>query len=107
VLQFIYMKNTKVGILLQDYRRKKYLSVRQAAESIGIHYTYLSRAENGISEPSEDVLEKISTFYELSSDEKAELFIASKMSDAVSDMISQLGEKKTSEIMFRMSKKKE
>jgi len=100
------MKNNKVGILLQDYRRKKYLSVRQAAESIGIHYTYLSRAENGVSEPSEEVLEKISTFYELSEDEKAELFIASKMSDTVSNMITQLGEKKAAEIMFRMSKDK-
>lgn len=100
------MKNNKVGLLLQDYRRKKYMSVRQAAESIGIHYTYLSRAENGVSEPSEEVLEKVATFYELSSDEKAELFIASKMSDTVSNMITQLGEQKAAEIMFRMSKDK-
>lgn len=82
------------------------MSVRQAAESIGIHYTYLSRAENGVSEPSEEVLEKVATFYELSSDEKAELFIASKMSDTVSNMITQLGEQKAAEIMFRMSKDK-
>ena len=102
-----YMENSKVGILLQEYRRKKYLSVRQAAEAIGIHYTYLSRIENGISEPSEEVLEKISSYYELTKDERAELFLASKISDTVSDIITQLGKKKAAEIMFRMSKKKD
>ena len=100
------MENTKLGLLLQDHRRKKYLSVRKAAESIGMHYTYLSRLENGMSEPSDDVLEKIHRFYELDENEVAELYLASKMIGEVGNIIAHLGEKKAAEIMYRMSKNK-
>lgn len=100
------MENTKLGSLLQDYRRKKYLSVRKAAESIGMHYTYLSRLENGMSEPSDDVLDKISEFYELSKDETAELFLASKLGGKTGNVLAHLSQKKVAEIMFRISKDK-
>jgi DNA-binding XRE family transcriptional regulator len=52
-------ENFKVGILLQEIRHKKGLTQIELAEKIGTNKSYISRIENGRTEP------KISTFYRI------------------------------------------
>lgn len=105
------MQHKNISDLLKEYRRDKLgKSVREAAELMGVHYTYLSRLENGISEPSDEVLERIAKTYALSAEEKAEMYVSVKLTPsfeaAMKQTIKELGEKKAAEIMFRKSKDK-
>jgi len=100
------MKNTKIGDLLKFYRKEKIKkSVREASEDIGIHYTYLSRLENGFSEPSDEVLELITKKYKLNKEEAVELFSAVKITPSFEKIMKSLGERQSTEIMFRKNKK--
>lgn len=49
---------------LRDLRKKKSWTQRQAAKEIGIEQSYLSKLENGLFVPSEEVIEKINRAYE-------------------------------------------
>lgn len=100
------MSNISVGTLLKKYRREKMgLTVREAAEVVDLHYTYLSRIENDISEPSDDVLNKIAKKYKLNDEEGAELFYAAKVSPSFAAALQKLSEDKVAELMHRKRKK--
>lgn len=101
------MQHVTVGQLLRQYRASKLpgVSVREASIRVGVHYTYLSRIENDISEPSDEVLKKVVASYGLSDEEAVELFLAVKITPSFSEALNKLSEKKATELMFRKKKK--
>jgi len=100
------MTNKNVGELLKEHRKDKLgVSVREAALLVGVHYTYLSRIENGISEPSDEVLDKIAKKYKLSQEETTELFVSVKMTPSFEAALKGLKEERAMELMFRKKKK--
>ena len=100
------MSTVTVGDLLKEHRANKLgVSVREAAEVVGVHYTYLSRMENNISEPSDEVLNKIASSYKLSSEEIMELFVAVKVTPSFAEALNSIKADKALELMYRKSKK--
>lgn len=100
------MSHTTIGELLRRHRADKLgVSVREAADLVGVHYTYLSRIENDISEPSDEVLNKVVASYKLSDEEAAELFWAVRVTPSFSDALNKISERKAVELMFRKKKK--
>lgn len=96
----------KIGDLLKGYRKDKVnLSVRDAANLIGIHFTYLSRVENNMSEPSDEILTRIAEVYKLTPQEGMDLFMSIKMSDGFSNALQKLDLKEVTAIMYRRLKK--
>lgn len=51
--------NNTIGENLAFYRRKKGLTQKQIAESVGLSITFISQIENGLSKPSDENLKKI------------------------------------------------
>lgn len=50
------------GSHLRELRKRRYLSLRQLAEDVGIDFTYLSKVEtNKIPPPSEDAIGRLAT----------------------------------------------
>jgi len=100
------MSKKTTGELLREYRNKIELSVRDAANLIKIHYTYLSRIENNLSTPGDDILSRIASEYKLSPEDEMDLFMSLKMSSELVNVMEKLDKKKVAEIMFRRSKEK-
>lgn len=101
----LLMEKKTTGELLREFRKERLgLSIREAAVLVGMHYTYLSRVESGISEPSDEMLERIALKYGMSAEEKANLFIAEKMSGIFRNVVRDVGEEKAAQIMYRRSK---
>lgn len=66
------------GEEIRELRKQVGLSQRDLAERIGIHFTYLSKIENGRADPpSEDVIRKLAE--ELNSDPHHLIVLAGKM----------------------------
>lgn len=102
----MYMSTINVGDLLKGYRMNKFGgSVREAAEVVGVHYTYLSRIENGISEPSDEVINKIIASYKLTPEEAIELFVSVKVTPSFTEALNKIGQQKAVELMYRKKKK--
>ena len=59
------MDNT-IGKNLAFYRRKKGLTQKQIAESVGLSITFISQIENGLSNPSDENLKKIAECLDVS-----------------------------------------
>lgn len=54
--------NNTIGENLAFYRRKKGLTQKQIADSVGLSITFISQIENGLSKPSDENLKKIADF---------------------------------------------
>ncbi len=57
-----------LGEKIKVLRKKKGLSQQQMADMLEIHLTHLNRLENGHSQPSIDVVKKLSTLFEVTTD---------------------------------------
>ena len=55
-------------------KEKTNLTIRQASDLIGMHYTYLCRVENNQSNPSDEIVEKICKAYGLTKKETYTFF---------------------------------
>jgi transcriptional regulator with XRE-family HTH domain len=53
---------------IKQLRKKKELSQQEFADKIGLHISYVSRLENGHSQPSIDVLKKLTKLFEVTAD---------------------------------------
>jgi transcriptional regulator with XRE-family HTH domain len=53
---------------IKQLRKKKDLSQQEFAEKIGLHISYVSRLENGHSQPSIEVLKKLTKLFEVTAD---------------------------------------
>lgn len=51
--------NTDFGHKLRYHRKSKKLTIKDLANKVGVHYTMISRYENGVNNPSVDVLKKL------------------------------------------------
>ena len=51
------------GSYLRDLRQKTHLGIKQVGPEVGVSYSYLSKLENGLVEPSEETLRKLATYY--------------------------------------------
>lgn len=58
------MSNRILGDKLYSMRKARNESLRIAANGIGISHMYLSQLEAGIKNPSDEVLEKLSAYYD-------------------------------------------
>lgn len=61
--------NNTIGENLAFYRRKKGLTQKQIAESVGLSITFISQIENGLSKPSDENLKKIAQTLDISVNE--------------------------------------
>lgn len=57
------------GSLLRGLRYSQGIGIKKLAPSLDLDYTYLSRIENDKSIPSEEVIERISRYFNYSKDE--------------------------------------
>jgi transcriptional regulator with XRE-family HTH domain len=57
------------GRLLRKLRTKKGVSIKQLAPALGLNYTYISKLENSKVNPSSEVVEKMSHYFDYDSDE--------------------------------------
>lgn len=60
------MESCKCGERLRSYRQEKNLSLRTAAESVDVTYSYLARIERGeVDYPSADLLIRLADLYDV------------------------------------------
>ncbi|MCG2711328.1 MAG: helix-turn-helix domain-containing protein [Candidatus Omnitrophica bacterium] len=59
----------KFGKLLKQLRTKKGVSIKKLAVHLGVDYTYISKLENAKVNPSPEVVERFSEYFNYSSDE--------------------------------------
>ncbi len=59
----------KFSNILKKLRKEKGVSIKKMAEELGINYTYISKLENSKGNPSSEVVEKISHYFNYNSDE--------------------------------------
>ena len=78
-------KTMSLGTLLRDLRRKKGLGIKKLAPNLHLDYTYLSRLENDKVVPSENVIERLSNYYEYDKDEL--MVLANKLPDDIRDIL--------------------
>ena len=64
-----YTQNMKFGLLLRKLRAESGLGIKTLAPELGVTYTYLSKLENGGARPSEDFVERVSSYFNYSSAE--------------------------------------
>jgi transcriptional regulator with XRE-family HTH domain len=57
-----------LGKFLRRLRKRKAKSLKGAAPEIGVSHAYLSKLENGAQSPSDEVLERLATYYDANSD---------------------------------------
>ena len=76
------MSNKSLGKRLKEYREKKFpnMGLRKVAEMkiVDTHFVYLHRIEKGTFIPSNEKLAKLCDAYDLSDDEKSEVFFLAK-----------------------------
>ncbi len=53
----------RLGKRLRKLREKQGRGIKQVAPEIGLSYSYLSKLENGLLEPSENTIQRLATFY--------------------------------------------
>jgi transcriptional regulator with XRE-family HTH domain len=58
-----------LGMRLRQLREGCHMTLRQVAWKVGIHYTTLSKIENGHERPGEGLLVELALVYDTSSDE--------------------------------------
>lgn len=56
---------SEIGERLRTVRKKLRLSLRQLEKSTGVHYTTISKYENGVTFPYSDFLEKLSSLHKV------------------------------------------
>ena len=59
----------KFSKLLKSLRTKKGVSIKKLARELGINYTYISKLENSKVNPSREVIDRFSHYFNYSSDE--------------------------------------
>lgn len=57
------------GKMLRKLRSEKGVSIKQLAPAVGVNYTYISKLENSKVNPSPEVVEKLSHYFDYDSDE--------------------------------------
>lgn len=57
------------GSLLRKLRRSQGIGIKKLGPALGLDYTYLSRIENDKVIPSEQVIDKLSAYFEYDKDE--------------------------------------
>ena len=69
------MKNySSFGEKIKVYRSKKGENVTQAAKSLNLHRTYLSKLENGHFQPSTGLIDRLVAYYKLNTQEVSDLY---------------------------------
>jgi len=96
-----------LGQKLKEYRRQHFPSegLRAVAEKIPIHFVYLHRIETGLFKPSQKMLDKLCQAYNLSNEEKFELY---SLNNPLPEFLQQLSSqdfKQFTNIYFRSHKK--
>lgn len=104
--------NTNLGKKLKEYRQNKFpdLALRRVADAIGVDYSYIYRVEEGVHIPSDEVLSKLTTGYDLSLEEKLEIFALAhspEYAQVLSEMIKGGHTVRAGKVFFRRSKNKE
>ena len=77
--------NQSFGRYIWQARRKKGLSQRELAATVGVDYTYLSKLENDHVEPSEKVIRSLADHLELNAEEL--MYLAGKMTQRDSEAL--------------------
>jgi transcriptional regulator with XRE-family HTH domain len=77
--------NESFGRYIWQARRKKGLSQRELAATVGVDYTYLSKLENDHVEPSEKVIRSLADHLELNAEEL--MYLAGKMTQRDSEAL--------------------
>jgi transcriptional regulator with XRE-family HTH domain len=77
--------NESFGRYIWQARRKKGLSQRELAATVGVDYTYLSKLENDHVEPSEKVIRSLADHLELNAEEL--MYLAGKMTQQDSEAL--------------------
>ncbi len=77
--------NQSFGRYIWQTRRKKGLSQRELAATVGVDYTYLSKLENDHVEPSEKVIRSLADHLELNAEEL--MYLAGKMTQRDSEAL--------------------
>ena len=75
----------KFGSLLKKLRTEKGVSIKKIAPHLGLNYTYISKLENSKVNPSQEVVKKISHYFNYDSDEL--LTAAGKLPKDVQDIL--------------------
>jgi HTH-type transcriptional regulator, competence development regulator len=56
------------GAYLRDLRKKTDLGLKRVAPALGLSYSYLSKLENGLVEPSSDTVNRLAAYYHVDSE---------------------------------------
>ncbi|MBI4158288.1 MAG: helix-turn-helix transcriptional regulator [Candidatus Yanofskybacteria bacterium] len=102
-------QNKELGKRLREFRIKKFgdAGLRRVADKIDLDYSYLYRIEEGLYTPSDDVLTKIATEYQLTSEETLELLGLAHITPAFRKVLDKAGpENLRSFAFYRKVKKK-
>lgn len=75
----------QLGNYLRKLREKKAKGIKQVAPDIGLSYSYLSKLENGLLEPSVETIARLSEYYGADSDVLRTL--AGKLPDDVVEIL--------------------
>jgi transcriptional regulator with XRE-family HTH domain len=51
------------GSFIRELRQQQKLGIKTVAREIGVNYTYLSKLENNKAKPSEDLVERIASYF--------------------------------------------
>ena len=73
------------GKVLRRLRRDKGISIKQLASDLDVNYTYISKIENSHVTPSSTIVNKISSYFNYSSDEL--LLISGKLPKDIEDIL--------------------
>lgn len=60
--------SARLGSYLRALRKRRAVGLKEAAPAIGVSYTYLSKLENGLQDPSPDVMRRLADYYDTDGD---------------------------------------
>ncbi len=73
------------GKILKNLRNKKGISIKKLAPEVGLDYTYLSKLENSKVNPSNEVIEKFSHYFNFDLDQLS--ISAGKVPEDIKDIL--------------------
>lgn len=73
------------GLMIRSLREEKGKLLRQAAADLEVDQAVLSKLENGIILPGDDIIEKLGAYYKVNSDELKVLAYAEKIVGSVGE----------------------
>jgi len=62
------MAATRFGQLLRELRSERQMGIKQLGPELGVTYTYISKLENERAKPSEELIQRIATFFNCNPD---------------------------------------